>query len=185
MFNNEGNMSHDDLRHKAFFATWSLIHEHFWWPYMGFDIMWFLHTCYLCQLCQTKCILIPPTVATPAPLFAKVYMDTMDIICHWGTLLKIVTDNSKAFIKAMDHISKKYHIKHIHISSYNSPANSIVERSHYDIHKALFKAADSEQSKWSASFTGTHLLLPLDIIEATYLLLPPESILSTTEHIAH
>jgi hypothetical protein len=32
---------------------------------------------------------------------------------------------------------------------------------------------------------GTHLLLPSDISETTYLLLPPESVLSTTELIAH
>ena len=33
--------------------------------------------------------------------------------------------------------------------------------------------------------TGTHPLIPLDIIEATYLLPPPDSILSATDLIAH
>jgi hypothetical protein len=34
------------------------------------------------------------------------------------------------------------------------------------------------------AITGTHPLLPLEISEATYLLSPPESVLSTTELIA-
>ncbi|KNZ74846.1 hypothetical protein J132_06068 [Termitomyces sp. J132] len=33
--------------------------------------------------------------------------------------------------------------------------------------------------------TGTHPLLPADIVEATYLQLPPNSLLSTTDLIAH
>jgi len=35
------------------------------------------------------------------------------------------------------------------------------------------------------AMTGTHSLIPLDITEATYLLPPPDSILSTTDLIAH
>ena len=33
--------------------------------------------------------------------------------------------------------------------------------------------------------TGTHPLIPLDIVKANYLLLPPDSLLSTTDLIAH
>ena len=33
--------------------------------------------------------------------------------------------------------------------------------------------------------TGTHPLLPFDIVEANYLLPPPESLLSTTDLVAH
>ena len=99
---------------------------------------------------------------------------------------------------------KTFHIKHIRISGYNSRANGIVERSHFDVHQALFKACNEEQTKWAASaysvfwtervtvrrwmgcspyfaITGTHPLLPFDITEANYLLLPPETVLSTTK----
>jgi hypothetical protein len=130
-----------------------------------------------------------------------------DILCRWGTLLEIVTDNGTPFVKALAYLEKKYHIKHIRISGYNSRANGIAERPHFDVRQALFKACDGDQSKWhtatysvfwadrvtvrrrmgcSPNFaaTGTHPLLPLDISEATYLLPPPESILSTTELIA-
>lgn len=159
---------------------------------MAHDISWFIRTCHLCQLRKTQHVLIPPTVATPAPLFSKVYMDTMhltpssgykyivqgrcslthwpewemlrtesakslarfilhNIIYRWGTLLEIVTDNGAPFVKAMDYLSKQYHIKHIRISGYNSRANGIVERSHFDVRQALFKACDGDQSKWAAS----------------------------------
>ena len=130
-----------------------------------------------------------------------------DILCRWGALVEIVSDNGKPFIAALGYIEKKYHIKHIRISGYNSRANGIVERSHFDVRQALFKAADGEQSKWSQvaysafwservtprrrmgcspyfAVTGTHPLLPFDIIEANYLLPPPGSLLTTTDLIA-
>ena len=89
----------------------------------------------------------------------------------------------------------------IRISGYNSRANGMVEQSHFDIQQALYKAADGNKNKWSQvaysvfwvervtirkcmgcspyyAATGTHPLLPLDIVEATYLLPPLESILS-------
>ena len=33
-----------------------------------------------------------------------------DILCRWGMLCEIVTDNSPAFVKALDYLSKRYHI---------------------------------------------------------------------------
>jgi hypothetical protein len=130
-----------------------------------------------------------------------------NIIYRWGTLQEIVTDNGAAFVKAMEYLSKQYHINHIRISGYNSRANGLVERSHFDVRQALFKACDGEQQKWAASAysvfwaervtvrrrmgcspyfatTGTHPLLPFDIVEANYLLPPPETTLTTTELIS-
>jgi hypothetical protein len=128
-------------------------------------------------------------------------------IYRWGTLIEIVSDNGGPFVKAIAYLSKKYHINHIRISGYNSRANGIVERSHFDVRQALYKAAGGDQSKWSSvaysvfwadritvrkrmgcspyfAVTGTHPLLPFDISEASYLLPPPDSILSTTDMIA-
>ena len=127
-----------------------------------------------------------------------------DFIFRWGTLSEIVSDNGAPFVKAIQYLSKRYHINHIRISGYNSRANGIVERSHFDVRQALFKAADGDQTKWSSvaysvfwadritvrkrmgcspyfAATGTHPLLPFDITEATYLRPPPNSILSTTD----
>ena len=237
--------AHDDVGHHGFYATNALLTERYWWPAMAQDIAWFVLTCRLCQLRKVQQVVIPPTVATPAPLFSKVYMDTMhltpssgykyivqgrcslthwpewemlrsetakslahfilhNIIYRWGTLLEIVTDNGAPFVKAMTYLAKNFHIKHIRISGYNSRANGIVERSHFDVRQALFKACDGDQSKWSSSAysvfwaervtvrrrmgcspyfatTGTHPLLPFDIAEANYLLPPPDSVLSTTD----
>jgi hypothetical protein len=69
--------AHNDIGHKMIFATKSLIALRFWWLNMKADIAWYIHTCHLCQLRQTRNLLIPPTVTTPAPLFAKVYIDMM------------------------------------------------------------------------------------------------------------
>ena len=204
---------------------------------MAQDIAWFVLTCRLCQLRKTQQVSIPPVVAQPAPLFAKVYMDTMhltpsggykyivqarcslthwpewemlrketaktlavfilrNIIYRWGTLLEIVSDNGTPFVKALTYLAKHYHITHIRISGYNSRANGLVERSHFDVRQALFKACDGEENKWSSvaysvfwaervtvrrrlgcspyfATTGAHPLLPFNIAEANYLLPPP------------
>jgi hypothetical protein len=130
-----------------------------------------------------------------------------DILCRWGTLVEIVTDNGPPFLKALAYLEKQYHVKHIRISGYNSQANGLVERPHLDIRGSLFKACDGIQNKWHTvaysvfwadritvrrrmgcspyfAATGTHPLIPLDISEATYLLPPPEAVLSTEDLIA-
>ena len=43
----------DDVAHKGFYATNTLIALRFWWPHMRTDIAWFIRTCQLCQLQQT------------------------------------------------------------------------------------------------------------------------------------
>jgi len=127
-----------------------------------------------------------------------------DFIYRWGSLHEIVSDNGPPFVKALEYLVRKYHIHHIRISGYNSRANGLVERSHYDVREALFKAADGIELKWSGSAysvfwsdrvtirrrmgcspyfgaTGTHPLLPFDISEASYLMPLPDTILSTTD----
>ena len=240
--------AHDEAGHHRDFATHAQIVDCFWWPDLAANVAWFVKTCHLCQLRQTRNIFILPVVATPAPLFAKMYMDMMhlpksggfkylvqgrcslthypeyhvlrtetaktigdwifnDILCWWGTLCEIVMDNGPTFIKALDYLGKRYHIHHIQILGYNSCANGIVERTHFDVHQVLFKACNGDQSKWHSvvtsvmwadhvtvrrcmgcspyfAVTGTHPLLPLDIAEATYLLPPPDAPLLTTDLIA-
>jgi hypothetical protein len=36
-----------------------------------------------------------------------------DILCQWGSLREIGTDNGPAFLKVMEYLSKCYHINHI------------------------------------------------------------------------
>src|ERR1700683_3858321 len=90
----------------------------------------------------------------PAPLFSKIYIDTMhmpksggyryivqgrcsishyvefrslrsenaktlgdwlfeDVLCRWGVLMEIVTDNGPQFVKAVGYLARKYHIHHL------------------------------------------------------------------------
>jgi len=56
-----------------------------------------------------------------------------DILCCWGTLTEIVSDNGAPYVKALDYLAKRYHIHHIRISGYNSRANGIVEHPHFDV----------------------------------------------------
>ena len=107
----------------------------------------------------------------------------------------------------MEWLAKTYHINHIKISGYNSRANGLIERPHFDVRQALYKAADGVEKKWHSvvysvfwaervtirkimgcspyfAATGTHPLIPLDISEATYLQPAPDSILSSTDLIA-
>jgi hypothetical protein len=72
-----------------------------------------------------------------------------DVLCCWGTLVKIVSDNGKLFVAMLGYLEKKYHIKHICISRYNLCMNSIVECLHFNVHQALFKAANSNQCCWA------------------------------------
>ena len=76
--------AHNDVGHHGFYATNALLSERYWWPAMAQDIAWYIRTCHLCQLHKTQQISIPPIVASPAPLFSKVYMDTMHLTPSGG-----------------------------------------------------------------------------------------------------
>jgi len=71
-----------------------------------------------------------------------------DIICQWGSLVKIVTDNGAPFKKAVAWLGEKYGIKGVTISPYNSQANGVVERPHWDLRQMLYKATKGDVKKW-------------------------------------
>lgn len=130
-----------------------------------------------------------------------------DIICRWGGLRVIVTDNGESFKAAAQWIANKWGIKHITISAYNSQANGRIERPHWDIRQMLSKATGpTNLDKWywflhsvlwadrvsirkrtgcSPYFmlTGAHPVLPLDAKEATWLVEPPIGVVSQDEMI--
>jgi len=101
-------------------------------------------------------------------------------------------------------LEEKYRIKGVAISPYNSQANGIVERPHWDLRQMLYKATKGDVRKWawylhhvmwadriivrkgtgySPYFivTGAHPTIPLDRIEATWLVKYPEKMLSKEE----
>ena len=128
-----------------------------------------------------------------------------EILCRWGGLCLILTDNGSSFIAAAKWIKEKWGIKHVTISPYNSKANGAVERPHWDIRQMLFKATGAANvKKWywflnsvlwadrvsirkrtgcSPYFmvTGAHPILPLDTVEATWLVKPPSGVMTEIE----
>jgi hypothetical protein len=68
-----------------------------------------------------------------------------EILCHWGALEEIITDNSLAFVEALNWLAEQYGIHHIRISPYNSQANGIVEHRHLDASEAIMKVCDREE----------------------------------------
>jgi hypothetical protein len=128
-----------------------------------------------------------------------------DILCRWGGLRLLVTDNAEPFKAAAQWISQNWGIKHITISPYNSRANGAVERPHWDIRQMLYKATGAANvNKWYwflnsvlwadrisirrrtgyspyYMITGAHPILPLDVKEATWLVKPPDGVISETE----
>ena len=127
-----------------------------------------------------------------------------EIICRWGCPKWIVTDNGSIFIAAVKWLTAKYGIVGIRISSYNSQANGIIERGHWDLRQSLYKATGGDMKKWywflalvlwadritvrrglgcSPYFAvcGAHPVIPLDLEEATWLVEWPDTIISTDE----
>ena len=110
--------AHDDVGHQGFYATNSLLSDRYWWPMMSHDIVWFIQTCQLCQLHKTQQVSIPPVVATPTPLFSKVYMDTMHLmpssgykyivqgcgsLTHWPELEMLCKESAKSLVTYILH----------------------------------------------------------------------------------
>jgi hypothetical protein len=71
-----------------------------------------------------------------------------NILCRWGTLSEIITDNSPPFIAALNWLTKKYHVSHICISAYNKQANGLVEHSHHTIRESIVRACAEDISRW-------------------------------------
>jgi hypothetical protein len=131
-----------------------------------------------------------------------------DVFCRWGCVREIVTDNASVYRAAVAWLERKYGIKGIRISSYNSKANGRIERPHWDVRQMLWKATGGNPAKWFWFFfhilwadritirkyfgcspffmtTGAHPILPLDIQEATWLVELPDRVLSTAELIGY
>ena len=43
---------------------------------------------------------------------------------------------------------ERYHVPHIKISAYNSKANGVVKREHFNIREALLKSCEGHLNKW-------------------------------------
>ena len=120
-----------------------------------------------------------------------------DILCCWGALAEIVTDNGPAFVQALNVLTDRYNIWHIHISPYSSQANGVVEQHHLDVQEAIIKSTLGGEFRWHTAthsvFWAEHVtmlrstslslyfvvhgvkpLFPFDLTEATFLVPPPD-----------
>jgi len=128
-----------------------------------------------------------------------------DILCKWGSLGRIVTDNAESFKAAIEWAERKWGIARTSISAYNSKANGAIERPHWDIRQMLYKAtgvANTNKWYWFLNavlwadrvsirrrtgcppyllVTGAHPTIPLDVAEVTWLVKPPTGIITETE----
>ena len=71
-----------------------------------------------------------------------------NVICRWGAVREIVSDNGGPYVAALKELADKYHIRHIRISPYNSQANGLVERRHRDVREVIMKMVRGQESKW-------------------------------------
>lgn len=127
-----------------------------------------------------------------------------EILCRWGAVEEIQTDNGTPFVKALDYLAKTYGIHHIRISPYNSQAQGPVERRHFDVRESLIKAADGNENRWhevahsvlwaervttqkSTGYSpyyiahGIEPLFPFDLAEATYMAPTPSKLMTTQD----
>lgn len=114
------------------------------------------------------------------------------IILRYGLVLEVVTDNGPSFRKDFKKLLCNYGITQITISPYNSQANGVVERGHYNIREALVKLCKHDLTQWplyvqAACFAdritirratgfspfyllhGVHPFLPCDLADATFM----------------
>lgn len=130
-----------------------------------------------------------------------------DILCRWGCIKEIVTDNGPAIKKALVHIEQKYGITGILITAYNKQANGKVERGHWDIRQSLFKVCRGNPEHWPEylhevlwaeritikrsigtspfqAVTGCEPIMPMDLQELTWLVEAPDRLVSHSDLIA-
>jgi len=116
-----------------------------------------------------------------------------EVLCRWGGIKEIVTNNGTAFVAVLDWLQDRYGITHICISTYNSCANGIVKCQHHTIQDSIVKACNGEISRWPTVTPhifwadrvttwkstrhspfymahGIEPILPFDITEATFLI---------------
>jgi hypothetical protein len=131
-----------------------------------------------------------------------------ELLCRWGPITEIVTDNTPTYKVAVDELTRKYRIHPIHVSPYNSQANGIVERRHCDVREAIMKTCEGDEMRWNQvvhsvfwvecvtiqkamglspyfMMHGVKLIFPFDLAEAMFLApLERRGALTTTELIA-
>ncbi len=140
-----------------------------------------------------------------AKTLAKFFWE--EILCRYGAVGQVVTDNGPEVRGAFENLTNRYRIPQIKISPYNSKANGVVERGHFIIREAIIKTCEGQVNKWPdkvrpaffadkvttsrvTGFTPFYLLhgmdpvLPFDLMESTFLVTGFTSQIPTDQLIA-
>ena len=72
-----------------------------------------------------------------------------EILCRYGAIGQITTDNGPEVRAEFTQLMDRYHIPHVKISAYNSKANGVVERGHFTIREAILKACEGKVKHWA------------------------------------
>jgi len=127
-----------------------------------------------------------------------------ELYCRYGAPQRVITDNGPEVKKAFDALLKRLGIPQIRITPYNHHANGVVERGHFILREAIVKSCKGDFRQWPSKLaeaifadritisrvTGfspyqllhaTEPLLPMDLIEATFLVENLRSGISTSE----
>ena len=75
-----------------------------------------------------------------------------DVICRFGCIPQITTDNGTEFQKAVSILARRHGITIIRISPYNPAANGMIERGHRTWINSIWKLCGSKKEKWSRWF---------------------------------
>ena len=75
-----------------------------------------------------------------------------DVVCRFGCVPQISTDNGTEFKKAVDILARRYGIKIIRISPYNPAGNGMIERGHRTWINSIWKLCQNTKEKWSKWF---------------------------------
>ena len=92
-----------------------------------------------------------------------------EILCWWGAVSEFITDNSHAFVQALDILMTWYGICHIQISPYNSQANRVVTWHHYDVQEAIVKITLGGEIHWTVTAHSMFWVECVTILESTRL----------------
>lgn len=130
-----------------------------------------------------------------------------DVICRFGCIPQITTDNGTEFQDAVRILAYQYGIPIIRISPYNPGANGMIERGHRTWINSIWKLCGKNKSHWSrwfyaalwadrvttrrsTGFSPYHLLygkphvFPFDVEDATWYLVDWGAVKSTSDLIA-
>ena len=82
-----------------------------------------------------------------------------DILCYWGAISELVTDNGSPYIQALDILASWYRIHHVQISPYNSQAK-------WSSNSTMMSRRPSLNPPWEGKFAGLQLLIPFSSRES-------------------